>query len=118
MPSDRGHETTSATARIRQAAVEDVTPLAGLMQQAVVLQQQFAGYYTLQADVDWTAYVRGQCARRDRTLFVAEDHGQLVGFLVLRRSGYAAPRPRALWRRLWRREASPPRCRSSPWHGA
>jgi hypothetical protein len=59
MPSDRGHETTSATARIRQAAVEDVTPLAGLMQQAVVLQQQFAGYYTLQADVDWTAHVRG-----------------------------------------------------------
>jgi GNAT superfamily N-acetyltransferase len=78
------------------------------MQQAVMLQQQFAGYYTLQADVDWSAYVGGQFARHDRTIFIAEDHGQLVGFLVLRRSGYAAPRPRALWRRLWRRQASPP----------
>ena len=45
MPPPPGHETTSATARIRQAAVEDIPPLAGLMQQAVVLQQQFAGYY-------------------------------------------------------------------------
>jgi ribosomal protein S18 acetylase RimI-like enzyme len=95
--------------RIRQASLEDVAPLAGLMQQAVVLQQQFAGYDTLQADVDWSAYVRGQFVRHDRTIFVAEDRGQLVGFLVLRRSGYAAaPRPRTLWHRLWRREASPP----------
>ncbi len=95
--------------KIREATEADIPALIDLFRQEVAYAQQLAGYYELDPDFDWTAYVRDKLGRRNQKVFVAESEGQLLGFIYARITGYTPPQPpKSLLKRLLRRSRPRP----------
>jgi GNAT superfamily N-acetyltransferase len=92
---------------IRVASRDDVGALAQLFRQDAEWHQHLAGYYTLQPDFDWRAFVQTHLGRSARVILVADDGQHLLGCIAVRMLTVAGPRRNGVfWQRLWRRQGA------------
>jgi GNAT superfamily N-acetyltransferase len=85
--------------RVRPASPADVRPLAALYRGEAEFHQRLAGYYHLQPQFNWHAFVRGRIEGPDRAVMVAEREGALAGFIFVRAGGYQPSRGWRHWLR-------------------
>ncbi len=85
---------------IGEAEAGDLKDVAKLFQREAEFHEALAGYYEIEAEYDWEAFLAATLVRKNRRIFVAKQGDRLIGFVFVRLGGRPAPRRAAVsWKR-------------------
>lgn len=93
---------------IRYATIGDTDQLSALFRQDAEQHQDRARYYRLRSNYDWKAFIMHRMDGRKGRILVADHHGVLAGFIMIRTVDYPSPEGRSVIQRIRRSPGEPP----------